>query len=36
MNLDQEISERAALTVKRHAKDESDLSYLLDMLGLTT
>ena len=30
---DEEI-ERAALVVKRHARDEEDLSYLLNALGI--
>lgn len=34
LELAPEALERAALVVKRHAKDESDLSSLLDALGL--
>lgn len=34
MEVAQEAVEKAALLVKRHARDEDDLSVLLDMLDL--
>ncbi len=34
LEIDEAIKEKAALVVKKHAKDEDDLSVLLDMLGL--